>query len=106
VEGLIRWAVFIAVAALTGTGAARANLVEPVRFKAELDPKAFRAPRLPTGQLTGWYVFVYVGDRRVVCANPVVWDGPKVMTCDHVVSIDGNRPATDAKPSGPRAGGR
>lgn len=88
------------------TGVAVASSSEPRRYKAELDPKGFQAVRMPTGQLPGWYVYVYVGDERVICANPVVWDGPKVITCDHVVAIDAERPVTDATTSGPWAGGR
>jgi len=81
---------------------------EPRRPFAHLDPPGFNPPAFTRGELLGWYAWFYVGEQRVVCANPVVWDGPKVITCDNVVVVDQEkRPGAAAEePSGPWAGGR
>lgn len=83
--------------------AAFAAREEPKRPYAHLDPPRFNPPRFQRGELTGWYLALYVGDRRIVCANPVVWDGPALITCDNVVGVDNEkRPGAEAEaPSGP-----
>jgi hypothetical protein len=65
----------------------------PNRYKAELEVpgEVEKLPKFQRGPLTGWYVYVYVGEERVVCANPTAWDGPKVITCTHVVAIDSEK---------------
>lgn len=59
-----------------------------VRYKAHLDPPGLELTEFKTGKLMGWYVYLDVGGVRTICANPMVWDGPKVITCDHVVATE------------------
>jgi hypothetical protein len=88
---------FVAVAWIGITLAAN-----PRRYKAELDPPGVveSLPKFQSGPLTGWYVYVYMRKERVVCANPQVWDGPKVITCSHVVAIDEMAKPGQAVPAG------
>ncbi len=71
----------------------------PDRYKAELEDfdRSLREDVSPfqRGPLMGWYVYVVVGEERVVCANPKVWDGPKVISCTHVVAIDDDVPTAE-----------
>ena len=60
----------------------------PARYRAHLDPPGLEITEFHNGRLMGWYVYVYVDGKRVVCANPTVWDGPKVVTCNYVVAIE------------------
>ena len=107
VGALIPWGlvgVFVLTIVWTGVVAAFST---PSRYKAELDPPEVveSLPKFHSGPLTGWYVYVYVDEERVVCANPGVWDGPKVITCNHIVAIDAEVPAPAAAeaPSEPLA---
>jgi hypothetical protein len=104
----LRLSIALVGAALFWAAAAFAAREEPKRPFAHLDPPDFRPPHFQGGELLGWYSVFYVGERRVVCANPVVWDGPKVITCDNVVAVDfEKRPGTAAEdPGEPVAGGR
>ncbi len=58
------------------------------RYKAHLDPPGWELTEFHGGQLMGWYVYVYIDGERIVCANPRVWNGPKVVTCNYIVAIE------------------
>jgi len=45
------------------------------------------AQQLASGPLKGYTVDVYIGGARVVCFNPTVWTGPKVITCGPAVVV-------------------
>jgi hypothetical protein len=60
----------------------------PARYKAHLDPPGLELTEFHSGQLMGWYVYVWIDGKRIVCANPRVWDGPKVVTCNYIVAIE------------------
>jgi hypothetical protein len=91
-------------AGLPGKAVAVAAIKGPERYRADLDPPGFRVRDFSRGELFGWYLYLYVGDRRIVCANPVVWDGPQVVTCDNVVAVDHEtRPLPVAETADPLA---
>ena len=60
----------------------------PKRYRANLDPPKLQPAKIQPGRQVGWYVYLYMDGARVVCTNPFVWDGPRVITCDQVVAID------------------
>jgi hypothetical protein len=76
-------ALFAAVAT-----AAIGRSTSPKRYRADLDPPKLQPAKIQPGRQTGWYVYLYMDGARVVCTNPFVWDGPRVITCDQVVTID------------------
>lgn len=105
VDAFIPWgllAVFFLTIVRAGFVAAA---TEPPRFAAELDPFDIKESlrSVPSGQLLGWYVYVYVDDQRVVCANPMVWNSPKVIECEHLVEIDDEVPRAQGGTPGPFA---
>jgi hypothetical protein len=59
-------------------------------------------PEFREGPLTGWYVYVYVGGEKVICANPTVWSGPRVIRCTQLVGVEKAEPEP-AEPGGPVA---
>ena len=91
----------LAAALVLSAAVASAALAAPRRPFAKLDPPDFKGRSFGTGELTGWYAVFYVSGRRIVCANPTVWDGPKVVSCSHLVAVDTEAEPAAAEPTAP-----